>query len=338
MQTSARGAWAAQQEAGVGLAGRCANGIRAVIGATVVWLAHYLWVQWELHLRRALPRREHYIVMRFFRLWRRPFPVTIDYPNPVCRDGRRLVMTFDLRDNHAVFFRERERYEREWLRLIAAAMRDAGCFVDVGAHVGMFALAVAQAYPDRRVIALEPHPTNFDRLALNIRLNQLHNVEAIQAAVADAVGPLPLFMNPLQDGGGSLKSFAAYRTGDVAVDARTYRLRHRRFQEAVPVPTRRLDELIRAPSVVKIDVEGAEAWVLRSGRQAFEAGLIEAAVVEIDQDAVDEVAAFLDAVGCEGFRLGRRLPLRPGERLRYRIENILVVRRGSALHRSLDFA
>lgn len=332
-----RSAWIAQREAGMSWLGRWANAVRVAIATGVVWVAHYIRVQLELHLRRSLPRHEHYLVMRLFQCLGRTFPVTIDYPNPVGSLGQRLVMTFNLSDNHAVFFRRRDQYEAEWLRLIGVAMEEASGFIDVGAHAGMYALAVAQAFPDRRVLALEPHPGNVARLRHNIRLNKLGNVEVIQAAVTDEPGSATFFLNPLQDGGGSLKRFETYRTGDVALDARTYQTAHPRFQASLLVETRTLDALVTAKSILKVDVEGGEVAVLRSGRRAFAAGFIDLAVVEVEQGTVREVVTFFEEVGHDCFLYGRRLPLAPDARLRWRIENLIVLRRQSPLYQRLDF-
>ena len=331
-----RSAWGALEQQGVSWWGRFGNGLRAAVAWWIVWTLHYLRMQLELHVRRPL-RSEPYLVMRLFRLVSRRFPVTVAYPNPLS-PGRPLIMALDLCRTHVEYFRQRARYERDWLRFIGQGMAGGAGFIDIGAHAGIFTIAAAQAFPDRQVIAVEPLPANFEWLLRNIRLNRLDNVEPVRAAVSDRSGSVPFFVNPLQDGGGSLRAFDSYRTGNVAVDARAYQQAHPRFQERVPVETRGLDELVRGPSVLKVDVEGGELEVLRSGSEALRSGWIDMAVIELDEETVRETVALLDEAGFDCFQCGRRLPMTPETRLRFRIENIVALRRGSALHREVDFA
>jgi FkbM family methyltransferase len=58
--------------------------------------------------------------------------------------------------------------------------------IDVGANVGGYALRAAIVA--KQVIAIEPEPSNYNQLVSNIRLNQLNNVTAIQAAISDSTG------------------------------------------------------------------------------------------------------------------------------------------------------
>ncbi len=53
--------------------------------------------------------------------------------------------------------------------------------VDAGAHVGLYSL-IASVFA-REVIAIEPHPTNFKLLRLNLKMNNVENVIAINKAV-----------------------------------------------------------------------------------------------------------------------------------------------------------
>jgi FkbM family methyltransferase len=61
-----------------------------------------------------------------------------------------------------------------------------GTVVDIGAHVGVFAIQ-ASASSDA-VICYEPHPSNFELLQKNIAINALNNVKALQLAVSEVRG------------------------------------------------------------------------------------------------------------------------------------------------------
>lgn len=277
--------------------------------------------------------------MRLFRLFGRRFPVVMTAANPVA-GAHALSLSLDLCQNHEVYLRGRGRYEAEWIRLVAAGMADAERFVDVGANVGAYSLAIGQAFSDRHVIAVEPLPAAAAALARGIELNGLHNVTLVRGVVADAEGPVTFHVNPLSDGGGSLAPFAEYRTGDVTVDASAYRARHRDFAAALTVDARPLDSLVDVRAVVKVDVEGAEEAVLRSGTRALAKGLVDLLVVEVQTETFAPVVRLLDELDFDCFLYGRRRPLRRDDvaALPYRVGNLLCLRRGSAAHGRVDFA
>jgi hypothetical protein len=122
-------------------------------------------------------------------------------------------------------------------------------------------------------------------------------------------------------------------------DAGAYRRAHPRFVPAVEVDAVSLDALIAERSVVKIDVEGAEEAVLRSGARALAKGLVDVIVVEVQTDTFAPVVALLDEADFDCFLYGRRRPLRPddGGQLPYRVGNLLALRRGSRAHEHVDF-
>lgn len=78
--------------------------------------------------------------------------------------------------------------ELDFLREYAPA---GGVFVDVGANVGTYAMALARHVGEGgRVIAIEPHPVTVERLAFNANASNLSNVTIVAAAVGDVEGEL----------------------------------------------------------------------------------------------------------------------------------------------------
>ena len=124
-----------------------------------------------------------------------------------------------------------------------------GVFVDVGAHVGRWAVRLAgQA---RKVIAVEPDPATCAVLRANIALNGLGNVTVAEAAAWDSGEMLRL-----EDPYGRERS-GTNRT--LPGDGGTVR--------GVP-----LDDLLAAEddiTLVKIDTEGADLHVLRGLRETL---------------------------------------------------------------------
>ena len=122
-------------------------------------------------------------------------------------------------------------------------------FVDVGAHVGHWAVRLAgQA---RKVIAVEPDPATCAVLRENIALNGLGNVTVVEAAAWDS-GEMLRLEDPL----GRERSGTNRTLPD---DAGTVR-------------GRRLDDILAGEdeiSLVKIDTEGADLHVLRGLRRTL---------------------------------------------------------------------
>jgi FkbM family methyltransferase len=69
-------------------------------------------------------------------------------------------------------------------RVLAVATNDV--FVDVGAHIGSYAIPIAKNA--QKVIAFEPNKDSFDLLTRNIALNHLTNIEAHNIAVSKKSG------------------------------------------------------------------------------------------------------------------------------------------------------
>ena len=64
-------------------------------------------------------------------------------------------------------------------------------FVDVGANVGTYALALARKVgPDGKVIAIEPHPVTHARLKFNASASGYAQVKLIAAAAGPSDGEL----------------------------------------------------------------------------------------------------------------------------------------------------
>jgi FkbM family methyltransferase len=129
-----------------------------------------------------------------------------------------------------------------------------GTAVDVGAHIGNHALWFALAMR-LNVVALEPNPVTFERLARNLELNDLR-VPDINRPYVRAL-PVAAGARP---GWGRVQSPAlAGNSGTVAVK----RDRGEFQQDAGQVPITTIDELaLDDVRLIKIDVEGAAASVL----------------------------------------------------------------------------
>lgn len=128
---------------------------------------------------------------------------------------------------------------KEALRL-AALERDGICF-DIGAHSGLYALALARA--SRLVYAFEPLPRNLAYLVRTLAVNRVRNVHVIPWAV------------------GGASRLDGFQEGDHSSEGRLD------AAGTMPVFTVTCDEFSTryhaVPSLLKIDVEGTELEVLK---------------------------------------------------------------------------
>ncbi|WP_330172229.1 FkbM family methyltransferase [Streptomyces sp. NBC_01498] len=143
-----------------------------------------------------------------------------------------------------------------WSRLAAGSRT----VVDVGAHVGYYAMIAALAAPGAKVHAFEPVPPIHARLAVNHRANGLKNLELHQNGVSDHMGIADINirfpLSNLLSTGSSLEEF----TKPVA-SAFTTRVR------LVTVDGVMGDTPV---DLIKIDVEGHEPSVLAGARRVIE--------------------------------------------------------------------
>lgn len=67
--------------------------------------------------------------------------------------------------------------------------------IDIGAHIGLFALFSAQFCKNGTIYCFEPVKENFDLLKSNLDLNGIRNVVAVNAAVSVNTGVVTIYLN-----------------------------------------------------------------------------------------------------------------------------------------------
>ena len=136
------------------------------------------------------------------------------------------------------------------LRFLTAYPLTQGAILDIGANLGLFSLVTARARPDRRILAFEPAPSTFQALRRNVERNRL-DVECHQLAVAERDGTATFVVREKARANSSLVSDLVL-PGEKRVDIQCTTLD--RFVEQAG---------IRSIALLKIDVEGFEASVLK---------------------------------------------------------------------------
>ncbi len=144
--------------------------------------------------------------------------------------------------------------ERQFARALFTELNSDDIFFDVGANVGFFSCFAANRLSDGTVFAFEPFPPNVGQLRRNLRYNDHENAEVEPVALSDATGTAQF--TALDEGGvgGQTPSFSSGSDG---------------FSVKKYAADDLIDECVPAPSVVKIDVEGAEAQVIKGMREGL---------------------------------------------------------------------
>ena len=169
--------------------------------------------------------------------------------------------------------------------------------MDVGANVGYFTLLAAQRVgPTGSVHAIEALPSTVTLLRRNLALNDLTNVTVHWVAAGEVSGDVEMFRASDAFLGSSSTLFGEQSEGKV--------------------PAERLDDLLHHVdgsdvSLLKIDVEGAEASVLRGAVRLLEemspgsVTLLELAPADVtgQQGNAAEILALMERFGFSAFAI-----------------------------------
>ncbi len=153
--------------------------------------------------------------------------------------------------SHSLAYMKYDEYEQFF------SVREGDIVIDIGAHVGSFAIKAAKRCGDEGlVVAIEPEPGNFALLSENVRNNQLNNVRIISKAVGGQERRQLLHL--------SFRSTAHSLLMPMAKPNNTY----------VYVEVDSLDSIISELGLshvdfIKINAEGAELEILRGAERVL---------------------------------------------------------------------
>ncbi len=179
------------------------------------------------------------------------------------RDG--TLLQVDLRSTTEYLSFYSGRYEDDLLSLVKAFYDPATTFLDVGANIGFYSVAIGNFARSSgaagQVFSFEPHPNNFKRLKSNLELNDLTPlVSCAQFALSDK--PAILSLIPGEDG------TSGSETGNMAISFQSNLPPETALVQAVP-----LDEFLNERSLnigfIKVDIEGHEDFFLDGARQTL---------------------------------------------------------------------
>ncbi len=163
-------------------------------------------------------------------------------------------------------------------------IRNGQIFIDVGAHVGKYALRIAKRNPRSSVIAIEPGSLQFNALVDGINKNKLKNIIPLNIAAWDSTTKLKLKVYSIDTGTSSVMKMPGIG----------------RLMRVENAEAKSLDDVVNELGIkhvecVKIDVEGAELHVLlgfRNGIIRFKPRII----IEIKEFNREKVFKFFEEV------------------------------------------
>jgi FkbM family methyltransferase len=173
----------------------------------------------------------------------KPFPYQITLTNFVS-EGCKFEVTTHVEEGRVVSLGG----EEEFIRLFLSEIRPGDVFFDVGSCVGLFALHAA--IYGTRVWAFEPDPSYRGRLIRNVIINKLQSsIEVLEWAVSDQKGVANIYTDGLEGNRSPSLNLIGKRS---AIVVNTDSIDNAIADNRLPLPT-----------LVKIDIEGAEILALR---------------------------------------------------------------------------
>jgi len=169
---------------------------------------------------------------------------------------------------------------------------DEGVFIDIGSNGGMYSIPMGKMLKDNgKVISIEPEKNNFSILQKNVSLNNLNNVITINKACFSIKSVLTLHLDGIGTGGHSLvKKDVGERTSKIQADT--------------------LDNIIselglKRVDLIKIDVEGAEADVLKGAAKTLKKYKPKIVLEAWDKKYLLKILKILNPLGYSGKKLDK---------------------------------
>lgn len=125
--------------------------------------------------------------------------------------------------------------------------------IDCGAHIGLSVLYFKKLYPKSKILAFEPNPDSFKLLNLNLKQNEISDVQTINSAVSNKEGLIQLYV--------SSETKSPWTWGDAIVKNPW---QSPETTKKINVQSEKLSISINQKvDLIKLDVEGSETDVMK---------------------------------------------------------------------------
>ena len=171
-------------------------------------------------------------------------------------------------------------YELNLTRRIAELAKRGGTLIDVGANLGYYSLLWASLNRKNKCIAFEASPRNIEILRQNININGLDaQIKLMPFAAGKSAGRLQFDQGPTEQTGWG--GFSTTNTED-----------------SVEVDAVRIDEIVSTNdpiALLKVDIEGADAWALMGCERLLKAKAIREVWFEQNKPRIRSLGIPIDA-------------------------------------------
>lgn len=189
------------------------------------------------------------------------------FPSPVDRGGKMTRQTIER--------------EEESLEAVLSTLRPDDIFWDIGANLGVYSCLASDKVREGDIISVEPNPQNADLLRTNLSLNDATNAKTLEIAISDSNGTIDFSVPQRQDF--SPRGTIAPNDNE---EIKTVEIEQRRLQQAI-------EEFdLPAPTVMKIDIEGAEALAVDGFRGAVDQCRVIFSEIHTNEDAAQSIYSY----------------------------------------------
>ena len=198
---------------------------------------------------------------------------------------------------HKGYWWHGKKREQQTIQRFQRLIKPGDTVIEVGSHIGYFSVLYAQLVgPTGRVFAFEPGDNNLPYIRANLARHP--NAEIIEKAVSDQNGIVKFWLEDLSGQNNSMVENYHLLDGNIALAGLGSDVHKREVQ----VPSITLDTFVEqiglqnlSPNFIKIDVEGAELFVLRGAKNLLSQRQIPL-MVEVTCDA-EPIFALLRKAG-----------------------------------------
>jgi len=169
-------------------------------------------------------------------------------------------------------------HEAQSTKFLKGLLKKGDVVIDIGANIGYYVLIESKIVGKKgKIFAIEPSKRNFKLLTKNIKLNKAKNVKTFNFAVGDKDGYVE-FIETQQ----SNRSYVNLLSGEDAT-AKKYRVKMRSLDSFVK------ENEIEKVSLIRMDIEGFEAYALKGMQNILEKKLPDYFYIEFHPKAIREL-------------------------------------------------
>jgi FkbM family methyltransferase len=218
----------------------------------------------------------------------------------------------------------RNLFEPEEAKFINAYLKKGDIFVDVGTNIGLYSLMAAKKVGvDGNVYSFEPVARTFQRFLENIEINKFKNIISVNKALSDSSGVLEI--NVSCDGFDGWNSFTTMTRGSKSITETVDTTTFDSFFDD--------DAIWNRISLIKIDVEGWEKFVLLGGEEHFRRQVCPTIIIEfVDQNAKNagytciDLYSQLKAYGYEIYNINNQIIQKEILKESYEYSNLIATK------------